>query len=254
MRPETRAAIDAVRGALALLRDRRGAEEIREKEALDYATGTDTAIEQQLIARLTDACPDIGVLAEESGRRGSRERFWVIDPICGTTNFAAALPFVNVNVALVEGGRVMAGVLLDGNAGQVYWAERAGGAWREGEPIHASDRGRIIHIDFGHRTATGEVGVMAGAMRRILAEHRFHVRVLGSSVVLAYLACGRLAGHIVDTVHPWDTNAGALLAEEAGAIITDFQGRPWQHESAQLVCGANAAVHAELLELITSSE
>src|SRR5437868_7098597 len=111
MRPETRTAIGAVRAALPLLNARAGAGDRLDKETLDYATATDLAVERLLIDRLTVAFPDCGVLGEETGLQGSRDRFWVLDPICGTINYAIGLPFYNVNVALVEDGQVSLGVL-----------------------------------------------------------------------------------------------------------------------------------------------
>jgi myo-inositol-1(or 4)-monophosphatase len=162
-----------------------------------------------------------------------------------------------VNVALVEDGRVTAGVVLEPVTNQVYWAEQgagayaslAGAAWRR---MEASDRSGTISVDYGHRTATGEVGLMHGLMGRVLRDRLWNVRVLATSVVLAYVADGRLAAHVVDAINAWDLCAGALVAEEAGAVLTDFQGRPWAWDSMQVLCAASPAVHAQLLELLNS--
>ncbi|MBV9120144.1 MAG: inositol monophosphatase [Chloroflexi bacterium] len=243
----------ATRAALPILRDGFGQAQSTEKEPLDFATPADLAIEELLIERLKASFPGYGILAEEGGREGQTDSFWVIDPICGTTNFAIGLPFFNVNVALVENDLVTVGVLMDGMSGDIYWAERAGGAYLGGTPLQASDRSQAVHVDFGHNTATGQVGRMESVLRRILEEHVFHVRVLSSSVVLAYLAAGRLAGHVVEAVHPWDIAAGALLAEEAGAVVTDLSGNPWHWDGGELVCGASSDVHRALLSLVADA-
>ncbi len=191
----------------------------------------------------------------------------MLDPICGTINYAIGLPIYNVNVALVEAGQVSCGVLLEPVAGQLYWAERGAGSYAEsyaescadGEPtdtrrLQVSERSATISVDYGHRTASGEVDVMLRLMSRVLKERLWNVRVLAASLVLAYLASGRLAAHVVESINPWDMCAGALIAEEAGAIVSDFQGQPWRYDSSQLVCAASPAIHAKLLELLTTSE
>jgi myo-inositol-1(or 4)-monophosphatase len=253
MRPETRAAIEAARAALPLLQVHHGASPRRQKEPLDYVTPADVAVERLLIERLSAATPGIGFLGEETGPSGSRERFWVLDPICGTTNYAIGLPVYNVNVALVEDGQVSSGVILEPAAGELYWAERNQGAFSGARRLRASDASATISVDYGHRTATGEVDVMLRVMTRVLKEHLWNVRVLAASVVLAYVADGRLAAHVVESINPWDMCAGALIAEEAGAIVTDFQGRGWRWDSTELICAATPAVHAKLLELVATS-
>jgi myo-inositol-1(or 4)-monophosphatase len=95
---------------------------------------------------------------------------------------------------------------------------------------------------------------MLGLMGRVLRERLWNVRVLAASLVLAYVAGGRLAAHVVESINPWDMCAGALIAEEAGAIVTDFEGRPWGWDSSRLVCAATAEIHAKLLDLLATSE
>ena len=258
MRAETSAAIQAVRAAEPLLLERCGAGDVQQKDRLDYVTATDVAVERLLIDRLGSAFPAYGVLGEETGRRGDADVFWVLDPICGTSNYANGLPIYNVNVALVERDQVTVAAVGEPATGQIYWAERggdawtaaAGGSWRR---IQVSAASGIVSIDFGHRTASGEVDVVLGALSRILRERLWGVRVMVTSLVMAYLAEGRLAAHVVDAVHPWDACAGALLCEEAGATVTDFAGQPWRWDSSQLVCAASRGIHAKLLELLSTA-
>ncbi len=251
MRPETEAAIQAVSAALPVLKARPGASDSQPKARLDFVTGTDLAVEAVVIESLRRRFPEYGFLAEESGVSGSRQSFWVIDPICGTGNFAAGLPLFNVNVALVQDDQVVLGVLLDGTSGDVYVAERGQGASLNGEPIAVTDRGGIINFDFGHRPASGQVGTIIRAMEQVMTRRLWQARVLASSLTFGYLASGHLAGHLVDDIEPWDSNAGALIAEEAGATISDFAGRPWRWDSRQLVCGSTTKIHAQLLALVS---
>ena len=255
MRPETAAALEAVSAARPLLAERRGAGERRIKAELDEVTDGDIAVERLLIERLTAAFPAYGVLGEETGRQGGDASFWVLDPICGTANYAAGLPIYNVNVALVERGQVTVAGVGEPVAGRLYWAEQGAGAWAlDGggawQPMAVSDASGVVSIDFGHGASSGEVDVVLGVMEAILRRRLWGVRVMVSSLVMAWLAAGRLAAHVVDAVHPWDVCAGALLCQEAGALVTDFQGGPWRWDSSQLVCAASPATQAALLELL----
>jgi myo-inositol-1(or 4)-monophosphatase len=252
-RPETRAAVAAVQAAFPLLRERRGAGEVQAKAELDLVTGTDVAVERLLEERLGAAFPSIGFFGEEGGVRGVRDRLWVVDPICGTINFALGLPFYNVNVALVEDGAVSAAALLDGVSGQVYWAERGTGAWLEGQQLRASAAGGVVHVDFGHNVAAGKTARTEAVLHEILTRRLFGVRVMVTTMTLAYVAAGRLAGEIVESVNPWDLCAGTFICQEAGATATDWAGGPWRWDAEELVLGATPEVHRQLLELATTA-
>jgi myo-inositol-1(or 4)-monophosphatase len=248
-RAETRAAVEAVEAAWPLLTAREGAGEVQAKDTLDFATGTDVAVERLLEERLGAAFPSIGFLGEEGGVCGARDRFWLVDPICGTINFALGLPLFNINVALVEEDAVAAAALLDGTTGQVYWAERGQGAWLGDRRLRTSAAGGVVHVDFGHKVASGQTQRMEAVLHGILTRRLFGVRVMVTTVALAYIAGGRLAGEIIEGINPWDLAAGTFICQEAGAVATNWAGRPWRWDDEELVCGATPEVHRQLLEL-----
>ena len=109
-RPETRAAFDALRAALPLVQQRRGATEIREKSRNDIVTATDVLVQSTLQDFLHEQHPDIAFLGEEGipSLAHDAKRTWLVDPICGTTNYAAGIPLFAINVALVEDSRIVA--------------------------------------------------------------------------------------------------------------------------------------------------
>ena len=99
LRPETRAALDALRAALPLVQQRRGATEIREKARNDIVTATDVLVQSLLQEFLYEQHPDIAFLGEEGtpSVAHNAKRTWLVDPICGTTNYAAAIPLFATN-------------------------------------------------------------------------------------------------------------------------------------------------------------
>lgn len=252
LRPESAAAVEAVRAAVAVVQARKGAGNVQEKGKRDVVTETDVASEDTIRAVLTQAFPGVPVVGEERGGDAvGNGPYWLVDPICGTQNFAADLPLYVVNVALVEDGRVTASVIGDGATGNLYVAERGAGAWtlEHGRSLAVSARSDIVALDAG-KVGDGDP-VYAGAVYRVLLADRWLVRLLGSSVAFLYVAMGRLAAaanlEVESMLH---LAAGCLLAEEAGATVTDLEGRPWSIASRTFLAAATPEIHRELLSLV----
>jgi myo-inositol-1(or 4)-monophosphatase len=133
LRPELVSAVLAVRAAVNLIADRVDASQTIEKGKLDITTGTDLK-SQAIIQRILESeHPGIAFVAEEAGqdRPVGRPSYWLVDPICGTRNFASRLPLYCVNVALVEEGRVVLAAVGDAALGEVWVAQQGKGAWSE---------------------------------------------------------------------------------------------------------------------------
>src|SRR5258708_3897061 len=91
LRAETRAALAALRAASPLLQQRRGASEVQEKAPNDIVTGTDVLVQNALQEILREHQPEVAFLGEEGTPTAFQDahRVWLVDPICGTTNYAA---------------------------------------------------------------------------------------------------------------------------------------------------------------------
>jgi len=79
------------------------------------------------------------------------------------------------------------------------------------------------------------------------------VRSFGTTLSLAYLAAGRVAGYVLFEIPPLHAAAGVALALEAGATVTDMSGGPWRVSSHFLIAAANPELHGELSELATGT-
>src|SRR5438874_1864314 len=191
-RPETVVAVDAVERALTVATSRVGAEDVRFKGERDLVTATDIAVEDVIRGIVTDAL-GISVIGEERGGEASADGspFWLVDPICGTRNFASGSPLYCVNMALVEEGRVTVAVVGDPSTGEIDVAERERGAWG----LKDGARLRLITSDES-RTIVVEDGKSKGARREHAARFtaaamradRWGFRSLGTTVALPYLA------------------------------------------------------------------
>jgi myo-inositol-1(or 4)-monophosphatase len=260
MRAETRAALAAADAALKLMRRRAGADQITSKGGRDLVTATDVAVEDAVRASLLAVYPEWTVVGEERGGEdqiGDRP-YWLVDPICGTRNFAANIPMYAVNIALVEDGQVTVAAVGDGGTGSRYIAERGQGAHQivRNGPIQIRVDAASPIVSFSAGTSKPGMRYDLGAefARAAVLADRWELRMLSSTLSLAYLASGRLGAYFLPEVSsPVHIAAGALLAEEAGAIVTDREGHPWTVERPSILAAASPEMHRELLELISAT-
>jgi len=224
------------------------------KGEVNPVTAIDHAAEAAVFAVLAEHRPNDGVLAEESGGVSwEKGRVWIVDPIDGTVNFLHGFPHSSVSVGLWEDGSPIAGTIVDISHNEVFSATREGGAYLNGCPIHSSGISvpirALVCTGFPYdRNERAEDYLPAiGALLRNFQG----VRRLGSAALdLAWIACGRLDGYFEYLLHPWDAAAGLLIATEAGALVSDLQGRPYRLDSKGIVA-ATPGIHEALVSAIS---
>lgn len=253
LRAETVAAVAAIQQALDIARLGTGG--VHAKVGRDVVTDTDVAIEDHLRRALTSAF-EWPVIGEERGGTVPVDTpYWLVDPICGTRNFASAIPLYAVNAAMVENGCVTIAVVGDGSTGDVLIAEVGSGAWRlgEGGPTALSTTPTSLILDFGANPTVGPDRDRAAlSMAEAIRQDRWDVRCLSTTLSLAYVAAGQIAGCVLfDAPNCVHTAAGTLLVAEAGGRVTDTTGGPWTLQASSLVCSADEKFHREVLDLIT---
>lgn len=232
-------------GEMALKRREAGLN-VRSKPGGSPVTDADEAIDAWLRETLTAARPDHGWLSEETPdtpERLSRRRIIIADPIDGTVAYMKRRPWWSVALAVVEDGEPVAAVVHVPALNETFEAAAGGGARLNGQPIQASD---VTRLD--------DAAVLADA--RLLEgpqwpepwpAMRFERRN-SLAYRLALVGAGAFDAAIALTPKwDWDVAAGALIASEAGAKVSDHHGRPWRFNrpdprQASLVCAA-AALH-----------
>jgi myo-inositol-1(or 4)-monophosphatase len=257
VRHETAVAVGAVERALELGRRRAGAEELTFKGARDVVTGTDVAVEDAVRGVVGDAL-GLPVVGEERGGEAPADgsAYWLVDPICGTRNFASGIPLYCVNLALVEGGQVTVAVIGDPSTGEIDVAERGRGAWALRDNAH-----RRLSASEGSRTLVIEDGKSKGPRRehaarftaRAMRADRWDLRSLGTTLSMAYVAGGRISAYVLFSSSAIHAGAGSLMVTEAGATLSDIDGRPWVLDSDSLVVAATPDLHRELIGLVRTS-
>ncbi|HKU42295.1 MAG TPA: inositol monophosphatase family protein [Polyangiales bacterium] len=255
LRPETQAALAAVRAGLDVALRRTDAERVTAKAGVDIVTGADIAAEHAIRRVLEQRCPALPIVGEEGGGTPAPDggAYWLVDPICGTRNYASQLALFATNVALIEAGQATIAVVGDGGTRGLSFAERGRGAFREsGERLCARD-GSVIGLELGGKPPYSDPA-LAPFVAALCADGRYYLRLLGSTLPLAKVASGDLAGCVLltETADALHTAAGCLLAEEAGALVSDRSGRAWTLETRSLVLAATPALQQQLLSWLGS--
>ncbi len=225
------------------------------KGTINLVTETDLAAEVAIIASLEAYTHDLPVMTEESTathKQASQSRFWVVDPLDGTTNFAHGFPFFAVSIALVEQDKPLVAAVYAPMFDELFCASKGGGAWLNGCPIRVSGRQRLIEalIDTGFPYELDQS--LSGVMRQletVISRGRDIRRAGAAALDLAYVACGRLDGFYEIDLQPWDTAAGWLLVEEAGGCVSDFSGGAYSPFLPEILA-SNSKLHQPLLQLL----
>lgn len=252
-RAETHAGIAAVAAGMELAAHRVGAADVTSKGKLDVVTATDVAVED-LIRSSVAGATGLPVTGEERGGDAppAGSPYWLLDPICGTRNFASDIPLYCVNLALVEDGEVTIGIVGNPSTGEIGVAERGSGGWAGTDGgarrLAASDASETVVIEPGRATGRRREDAARFTAAAIGAD-RWELRNLSTTLTLAYVATGRVAAYVVFCGSALHTAAGSLLAAEAGAVVSDVDGRPWTIASDSIVAAATPELHSELLGL-----
>jgi myo-inositol-1(or 4)-monophosphatase len=238
----------------ALLVDRVGrVGRISHKSPKDVVTEVDHLSEALILDAIRGTFPDDGILAEESGRAvGRSDRVWVVDPLDGTVNYANGIPIFCVSIALVVDGRPAIGVIRDPVRRETYAATADGPATLGGSIIELDPKPLMSDFVISLTIDGPRMAERLAAVREAIRVTR---RIGSSALALAYVANGRFDAFAqTHGLSAWDVAAAGLIAERAGATVTDATGGPWldlgRGTATFGVVAAPPDHHGRLLELV----
>jgi histidinol-phosphatase len=225
MDPRLEVMVEAARagGAVALEHYRRGIE-VTLKADRSPVTEADREAERAIVGVLRGRCPDHGVLGEELGEAGPRNRRFIIDPIDGTRNYVRRIPMWAVMIGLEEDGEVTAGAIFQPVTGVLHTAWRGQGAYRDGERIRVSrvdalDRALLVHSSLNFLRRSKYWDGFLDLVDRTQVQRGF-----GDFSAYLWVAEGQGEIALSTTVKAWDVAAIKAVVEEAGGRITDLDG------------------------------
>ncbi len=225
--------------------------QVDHKGVIDLVSEADRLSEKFLLDYIRSRFPGDRIVAEESGElAGTADRVWYIDPLDGTVNYVHGIPIYSVSIAYTEASRLRIGVVYDPSRDECFSAEFGLGAWLNGQPIHPSTTSDLDHAllvtGFPYDIRTNPDNNLDHYAH--LALHSQGVRRLGSAALdLCDVACGRFDGFWELRLKAWDVAAGALVAQQAGAVVTNLSGGPDFMTPPQSVLAANPHLHPLLL-------
>ena len=222
------------------------------KGVIDLVTETDRASEEFLLGEINARWPGSYIMAEESGvTLGDVEQSWYIDPLDGTVNYAHHIPIFSVSIGFALKGRMHLGIVYDPLRDEMFSAERGKGAHLNGQAIHVSNttelnRSLLVtgfpydawNTDHDNFSNFVHFGKLTQGVRRF-----------GSAALDAsYVAAGRFDGFWEIFLKPWDVAAGGLIAEEAGARVTNVNNLSDYLSPPQSIVAAAPGIHTKILE------
>ena len=240
----------------AIVRERfGGAHQRHDKGGLDFATDVDIDAERAIVDVLRRRRPEDHVIGEEGGHTpGSDDgRTWLVDPLCGTANFAAGVQAVAVNVALPQAGVAAVAIPFSGEV--VVAGPDGARVHADGDEASLSPRSDSLIVDFDldqRPTLPGFVplDLMADAEFR----SAFQPRITSTSLALTWVAMGRRAGYITDGQLESNVHfaAGVTVCLAAGCVVSDLDGRPVTAGAVAtgMIAAADEASHARLLAMV----
>ncbi len=247
-------AVRAARCAGKLIFDRFGDQQlgVRHKGRIDLVTEVDVACEKELRKVILGDWPDHAILGEEEGRKGEGKALWIVDPLDGTRSFAHGYPFVCVSVALEIEGRVEVGVVYDPLRDELFHAVRGQGAFLNQQPIGVSRceslEQALLVTGFPYHLAEFDSSALFGLFRDFVVGSGGIRRDGSAAMDFCYVACGRLDGYWEFFLHPWDAAAGALIAAEAGARVSNLGGGAYDIRVAEVLC-CSPAIHPAMVRV-----
>ena len=227
-------------------------------------TEADLAIGQLLIQEVERNFPDHNIIDEEAGAIDKNSSFtWVIDPIDGTSNFAAGLPHYGIMIGLLRGAEPIAGGIALPFFNEIYVAEKGSGTWLGDQQIHVSNETSLLNslvaygID-GNQQNPESTRSEARILGEIVLGIR-NLRASSSAYDFIQVANGKYGAFLAQTSKIWDNVAPQIIIEEAGGIYTDFNGQPIDYSNALsktdanfTFCAASSAAHQQLQRIIHS--
>lgn len=250
---------------------REDSQNITVKGDSNFVTEVDTNIEKAMKERLSALYPAIQFMGEESDNQNIdfSHPLWILDPVDGTSNLIHDFHNSSMSLALAVEKQVVFGVIYHYSTKEYFYAKKREGAFvgiidktspeiipsTNSTPIHVSNTTELSRslVSFGtspyDKATLGEKNCETLKQIFFLCED---IRRIGSAAIeLAYVAAGRVDIYLERNLKPWDYAAAIIIIEEAGGIITDYQGQAIDISKPCDILAANKVVHAKLREKIT---
>lgn len=233
---------------------------MHKSSSVDLVTKTDQQVEQLIFTSIREKFPSHSFIGEESVAAGqpcvlTDNPTWIIDPVDGTTNFVHGFPFVAVSIGFVVKKEPEFGVVYSCVEDKMYTGRKGKGAYCNGLPLQVSDQTdisqSIVTCEMGSNRDPEVVDKIFSSMRKILCIPVHGLRSAGTAATnMSLVASGVVEAYFEIGVHCWDIAAGAIIVTEAGGVMMDVDGGPFDLMSRRVLAANNKTIAARLVKEI----
>ncbi|KAM4606708.1 inositol monophosphatase 1-like isoform 2-T2 [Polymixia lowei] len=228
--------------------------------SVDLVTQTDQRVEKIIISSVAEKFPEHSFIGEESVAAGKPCVFtdnptWIVDPVDGTTNFVHGFPFVAVSIGFAVNKQLEFGVVYSCLEDKMYTGRKGKGAFCDGERLQVSDvteiRKSMIISELGSNRDKETVGKIFSTMQKILCIPVHGLRGSGTAATnMCLVASGAVEAFFEIGIHCWDIAAGAVIVTEAGGVLLDVDGGPFDLMSRRMVSANNKTIADRIIKEI----
>lgn len=224
-------------------------------------TKTDVDSEKRIMEVISKAFPSHNLLGEETGFQNRNSEYtWVVDPIDGTSNFAAGIPWFGVIICLLKNSKPELAACFLPVQDQLYYAEKGKGATLNGKPISVSKEKDLKNVlmtySLDYSDEPGKTEQESLVIQKLVKSVR-NLRSTNCLIDFCYTADGKLGGCANQTTKIWDIAAPVLLIEEAGGIATDMNGNRFNFSITEKdydrnyeIVASSKTLHPKIIKLI----
>ncbi len=220
---------------------------------IDLLTIADTESDAFILDRIKTTYPQHHIIAEESDlTEGNSDYKWVIDPLDGTTNFVHNLPIFAVSMGLQYKEETILGVVYNPAVNKCFWAEKNGGAYLNDKPIQITSTNTLSNslLVTGFPYIHDDRFEKGFDLFKELYGKTQGIRRLGAAALdFCFVAMGRFEGFWEFGLQPWDVCAGAIILQEAGGKVSDWDGSPMPFSGTR-VLATNGHIHGEMIDVL----
>nr|XP_020643205.1 inositol monophosphatase 1 [Pogona vitticeps] len=220
----------------------------------DLVTITDQKVENMIISSLKQKYPSHSFIGEESVAAGAGSTLtdnptWIIDPIDGTTNFVHKFPFVAVSIGFVVNKQMEFGIVYSCVEDKMYTGRKGKGAFCNEQKLHVSQQQDITKAllvsELGSNRDPEVVKIVLSNMQRLLSIPVHGIRAVGTAAInMCLVATGGADAYYEMGIHCWDMAGAGIIITEAGGVLLDVSGGPFDLMSRRIIA-ANSQALAE---------
>ena len=225
---------------------------------IDLLTSADTKAEEYILNQIHKFYPTHSILSEEKGVFDTNSEYlWVIDPLDGTTNFVHNIPIFSVSIGLVKKDKeTVCGVVYNPAANKIFYAEKNKGAYLNDNVIKSTNtkslENSLLVTGFPY-THDEKYHISFEIFKEFYDVTRGIRRLGAASLDLCFVAMGRFDGYYEYSLKPWDICAGSLIAEEAGAIVSDWDNSLLPNNGSRILA-TNGLIHNKMVNVLTQNK